>query len=187
MIEFPHRSVTRFFIPLIDVLTLLFCIFLLMPLVKAKGEGDESAKASPGELSARERRELQQLRLEQRSVRELERLQAERNRIVDELKQLRQEKTTLWPQRLAIRLLEIDKEKLYFYDASRAVDRRRQITKENVGEFLDNQKRQAGDKELYLLILYPRKESGFSGYPLEQQRQEYERWFKDVPHSYDIP
>ena len=34
MIQPPHRSVTRFFIPLIDVLTLLFCIFLLMPYVK---------------------------------------------------------------------------------------------------------------------------------------------------------
>ena len=31
MIGTPKRSVTRFFIPLIDVLILLFCIFLLMP------------------------------------------------------------------------------------------------------------------------------------------------------------
>ena len=38
MIQLPRRSVTRFFIPLIDVLTLLFCIFLLMPLIKATGE-----------------------------------------------------------------------------------------------------------------------------------------------------
>ena len=30
MIRMPRRSVTRFFIPLIDVLILLFCIFLLM-------------------------------------------------------------------------------------------------------------------------------------------------------------
>src|SRR5690349_9265321 len=34
MIQMPRRSVTRFFIPLIDVLTLLFCIFLLMPMVR---------------------------------------------------------------------------------------------------------------------------------------------------------
>ena len=46
MIEFPRRSVTRFFIPLIDVLTLLFCIFLLMPLVKAKAEADEEESAA---------------------------------------------------------------------------------------------------------------------------------------------
>ena len=32
MVQMPHRSVTRFFIPMIDVLILLFSIYLLMPL-----------------------------------------------------------------------------------------------------------------------------------------------------------
>ena len=34
MIQMPRRSVTRFFIPLIDVMILLFCIFLLLPVFK---------------------------------------------------------------------------------------------------------------------------------------------------------
>ena len=34
MIRMPQRSVTRFFIPLIDVLTLMFCIYLLLPIVE---------------------------------------------------------------------------------------------------------------------------------------------------------
>lgn len=34
MIRPPKRSVTRFFIPLIDVLILLFCIFLLLPFAR---------------------------------------------------------------------------------------------------------------------------------------------------------
>ena len=38
----PRRSVTRFFIPLIDVLILMFCIFLLMPFVKATSEGSDT-------------------------------------------------------------------------------------------------------------------------------------------------
>src|SRR5581483_12214713 len=38
MIQLPRRSVTRFFIPLIDVLTLLFCIFLVMPLAQSNEE-----------------------------------------------------------------------------------------------------------------------------------------------------
>ena len=46
MIQFPRRSVTRFFIPLIDVLTLLFCIFLLMPMIKETGEAQESNSLS---------------------------------------------------------------------------------------------------------------------------------------------
>ena len=41
MIEMPRRSVTRFFIPMIDVLTLLFCIYLLMPMV-SEADGGES-------------------------------------------------------------------------------------------------------------------------------------------------
>ena len=36
MIEMPSRSITRFFIPMIDVLTLLFCIYLLMPMVSER-------------------------------------------------------------------------------------------------------------------------------------------------------
>ena len=43
MIELPRRSVTRFFIPMIDVLTLLFCIFLLMPMVKPPPSSPTSA------------------------------------------------------------------------------------------------------------------------------------------------
>ena len=43
MIVRPSRSVTRFFIPMIDVLTLLFCIYLLMPMVGASGEGESEA------------------------------------------------------------------------------------------------------------------------------------------------
>ena len=41
MLEMPRRSVTRFFIPLIDVLTLLFCIFLMMPAVKRTAEAGQ--------------------------------------------------------------------------------------------------------------------------------------------------
>ena len=47
MITPPRRSVTRFFIPLIDVLILLFCIFLLMPFVSAPASPEEAAKQEP--------------------------------------------------------------------------------------------------------------------------------------------
>ncbi len=49
MIQLPKRSVTRFFIPLIDVLILLFCIFLLLPF--ARHEDLNSAKAGSGSES----------------------------------------------------------------------------------------------------------------------------------------
>ena len=56
MIQLPRRSVTRFFIPLIDVLTLLFCIFLMMPAVK---KSDEAEAAGPED--AAQEREAQRL------------------------------------------------------------------------------------------------------------------------------
>ena len=47
MLTPPRRSVTRFFIPLIDVLILLFCIFLLMPYVSpTEGESPETPPVS---------------------------------------------------------------------------------------------------------------------------------------------
>ena len=57
MIHPPRRAVTRFFIPLIDVLILLFCIFLLMPFVEKEAG---SGKLTPGEAEAL-RRQIEQL------------------------------------------------------------------------------------------------------------------------------
>lgn len=42
MLQLPRRSVTRFFIPLIDVLTLLFATFLLLPALKATAETEKA-------------------------------------------------------------------------------------------------------------------------------------------------
>ena len=104
--------------------------------------------------------------------------------MLKELEKLRQEKVATLPQRLAIRVLEIDKDKLFFYDASRDKDRRWEVTKDNVAKLIEDQKNKAGDKELYFLIVPPRRESGFSGYPLAEQRRDYDRWFQNVAHSY---
>ncbi len=46
MIHMPRRNVTRFFIPLIDVLILLFCIFLLMEFNTAT-KADAAAATAP--------------------------------------------------------------------------------------------------------------------------------------------
>jgi hypothetical protein len=179
MIQMPKRSVTRFFIPLIDVLTLLFCIFLLMPMVKATGEAKEAGQNSA--VSADERAELEQLRQEKKAWLEWQELQKELDR-------LRQERRAVFEQDLALRVLEIGEEgRLFFYDPSRLKDRRVEITQDNVRDMIETQQRLARGKELYFLILYPRRANGFPGYPLAEQRQEYDRWFQNVAHSYDIP
>src|SRR5437016_26454 len=112
MIQMPQRSVTRFFIPLIDVLTLLFCIYLLMPLVKGSAESsDDGSPRSAEEETERLRQEVARLQKERE---EPERLRAE-------LEQLRREKGQVLQQRLAVRVLEVDRAngKLYYNDPER--------------------------------------------------------------------
>lgn len=73
MITLPRRSVTRFFIPLIDVLILLFCAFLLMPLSTrsdADGEGEVRRKRLLEEASLRRDEERRQIEDEIRSLRQ---------------------------------------------------------------------------------------------------------------------
>jgi hypothetical protein len=176
MIQLPRRSVTRFFIPLIDVLTLLFCIFLLMPLVKAPAESPAARPGSPEEEVERLRREIAQLRKERNDT--PEKLRAE-------LEQLRKEKVQVLQDRLAVRVLEIDPTtgKLYYHDPERA-----EVSNEAEAAALVRRDRQAigeGDRELYYEILYPRDPA--SPYPLRDQRHNYDKWFKDVPHGWDIP
>jgi hypothetical protein len=168
VIRQPHRSVTRFFIPLIDVLILLFCIFLLMPYVKpVEGEtGDGIAKAEPppepkpGDLDELTR-EIEALR------RERDRLLKERSKVLD---------------RLAIRVLEIDRDtgKLYDYDP----DRVEIASAADAQALISRQKRATAGREVYFLFLFPRE---LSGYPLEKQVSAYSAWFRDVPHGFDNP
>ena len=104
MIERPKRSVTRFFVPLIDVLILLFCIFLLMPFVAtpAAPEPDPKDKAAPkvkDELPT----DVKTLQAELlKSRREVDRLTAERGNLAE---------------RLSVKVLEIDPAngRLYYY------------------------------------------------------------------------
>lgn len=179
MIQMPQRSVTRFFIPLIDVLTLLFCIYLLMPIVKPAGaeetaEGEPAPAAQP--LSAMERLELERLR---KRVLALE----------EQLARLQRERSAALQQQLVLRVLQIDNQgRLFFHDTQKPQATTVQLTADNVRAWLDGQKEQAAGKELYLLVLYPPVPAGAAPTaPSEAQKEEFERWFQGVPHAYDIP
>jgi hypothetical protein len=177
MIQMPQRSVTRFFIPLIDVLTLLFCIYLLMPLAR---NPDEDMSGSERQALEDRLRDLQT---------ELRQKANEGDEIPDQLRQdiekLRTEKVRALQQRLSVRVLEIDEEtgKLYYRDPDRI-----EIPDQAAAqELIDRDQRQkgVGQKELYYLILYPRERN--SGYPTREQRSRYDRWFQGVALGYDIP
>jgi hypothetical protein len=171
MIERPKRSVTRFFVPLIDVLILLFCIFLLMPFVSTpesalpKDKAKDKTKAveqpipkDPAELRA----ELERAR------REIDRLRAEKGNLAD---------------RLSVKVLEIDPRdgRLYYFQDGQRVN---VTTQEAAEAVITLHKRASGTKDPFFLILYPRQRTGF---PEQQQADDYARWFKDVQFQFDRP
>jgi hypothetical protein len=158
VIQLPRRSVTRFFIPLIDVLILLFCIFLLMPLIGPAGEQQPAGKARPKEDEDR----------------------AADSRAKTEPVAVTRE---LPHQRLYIRVLEIDADSGKLF--SQEGDQRVEITSAAAAERLIARHRQeAGARELYYLLLYPRR---LTGYPEEGQIRQYKSWLQGVAFGTDNP
>lgn len=159
MIEQPHRSVTRFFIPLIDVLILLFCIFLLMPYVQTPEVAPKppEAPANVEELA----RDVLALRKER------DRLIEERARALD---------------RLAIRVLEIDRATGRLYDTG--AERVEIASAADAQKLIEAHAQTTAGRDAYFLFLFPRDSSGF---PLEKQAAAYAKWFQHVPHGFDNP
>ena len=169
MISPPRRSVTRFFIPLIDVLILLFCIFLLMPFVSSPA-ADDGAKpeAKAPELPT----DVQELR------KQLAAAQKERDEAAKRLERFQKDRG----ERLVVRVLEIDPDtgKLYYY----APGRQEVASQAQAEQLIAYQKRLAGEKDTYFLLMYPRRPSS---YPTRANVETYRQWFKDVPYGFDIP
>jgi uncharacterized ParB-like nuclease family protein len=171
VIQKPRRSVTRFFIPLIDVLILLFCIFLLMPFVSKPDDGKGNPDAVPAVRDPSMPDDVEKLQQE---------LAIARRRIED----LKKQRANLG-ERLSVRVVEIDKAtgKLFYFDADGGG--RLELKDQADAQRLINQQRsRAGAKDVFFLLLYPRELSGF---PLRDQVETYRRWFKDVPHGFDNP
>jgi hypothetical protein len=171
MIERPKRSVTRFFVPLIDVLILLFCIFLLMPFVTSEpaAESEDKAKAKAKAPEPELPRDVKDLQDElQRARRELDLLRAERGNLAD---------------RLSVKVLEIDPRdgRLYYLQDGQRVNVTTQAMAENL---ISLHRRASGTRDPFFLILYPRVKSG---YPEQQQADDYARWFRDVQFQFDRP
>ncbi len=169
MITPPRRSVTRFFIPLIDVLILLFCIFLLMPFVSTPAADDGTKPAAKAPELPTDVAQLQK---------QLAATQKERDEAQKRLDRFQKERG----ERLVVRVLEIDPDtgKLYYY----APGRQEVAGQAQAEQLIAYQKRLAGEKDTYFLIMYPRRASG---YPTRANVETYRAWFKDVPFGFDIP
>jgi hypothetical protein len=165
----PRRSVTRFFIPLIDVLILLFAIFLLMPFVSGPPDAKQADAKPP---------EKEKLPPE---VTELQRQLAEaRDRIV----RLEKAAQTRLSERLSVRVLLIDRRDgtLFYFDPERQEIR----TEADAIRLITSQKALAskggGVKDVFFLILLPTR----SSYPTQEQVDRIRGWFKDrAPIGFD--
>ncbi|MBL8797681.1 MAG: hypothetical protein JNM56_27530 [Planctomycetia bacterium] len=179
MIELPQRSVTRFFIPLIDVLLLLFCIYLLMPI--AEGVEHEGVGGNPAELKEKSQLARQELNLTRREV------QQERHKLSlarKELLELQKEKNQQLNQRLAIRVLEIDPKNGQLWTTIDRGERLAIDSADDAHRLIQRHKQEVGGRELYYLFLFPRQDTGF---PEQGQFEQYERWFSGVSHGLDNP
>lgn len=167
MIERPKRSITRFFIPLIDVLILMFCIFLLMPFTNGTDNPDA---LKPVEVK------------EEKLSADVEELQKLIRKLREENVRFKAEKGDLG-NRLAVRVLEIDPKTGVLFAWQ---DRERMpVQSQQDAERIVSLHRQASaGKEAFYLILYPREASG---YPQTQQIRQYREWFANVPFGFDTP
>ncbi len=167
MIQLPRRSVTRFFIPLIDVLTLLFCIFLVMPLAQSN---EESL--------------TEELRQKEAELERLHNQGADTRALQEELDQLRKQ-LRLADRFPPTRVLEIEPEtgQLFYRNPQRVNIR----NLDDAQALIDMDRRELGigKGQLYYLILYPRDRK--SEHPLNSELDDYTRWFEGVKLKYDIP
>jgi hypothetical protein len=188
MIHMPHRSVTRFFIPLIDVLLLLFSIFLIMPaLSEEKGsEGQTRATMTPEEMAdtleslqrelRRKSEELERYQNLQQPLQEIEKMRAE-------LERLRKEKEQALKRSTFVRVLDIDGKtgKLSFFDPANLDNPVTPVHNEKAARALiARHKKEAGERLLYYYFLMPRP---VTGYPTQEDEARYKAWFAGVANS----
>lgn len=188
MIDMPARSVTRFFIPLIDVLLLMFCIFLLMPVFGTEegAEGTSKASLPPEELAdAYEsiKRELKRKTQDLQRIRKLQASLVKMDALMQELERLRKEKKQALERPTYVRVLDVDPKSgaLSFFDPANLDNPTMPIPDEKTARALiDRHRKEAGDRQLYYHFLYPRRETGW---PTLAQEQSYKRWFAGVANS----
>ncbi len=183
MIHMPRRSVTRFFIPLIDVLLLLFGIFLLMPIASETELDEERENVS----EQRESVEALQYELRRRTeeLQKLETMRPELARIEqlkEEIDRLRAVNRKSLQERVAVQVIDIDPKtgELSYYDPGRANPRVPLPDQTAVRQLLERQRREGKGPERYYYFLFPRPETG---YPTLGQQRRYEAWFAGVPNS----
>lgn len=164
MIQLPKRSVTRFFIPLIDVLILLFCVFLFLPMVGQGDTPDSSLKTNTDTI-------------------EKPKIADSTTQLLKEIEKLRAERTEAFKGSVFSRVLEIDSTTgdLFFRNPDKSILK----NKDDVSSLINQDKLSSKGKEIFYMVLYPRDLD--SSYPTRGQRENYERWLNGIVWSFDFP
>ena len=189
MITPPRRSVTRFFIPLIDVLILLFCIFLLMPFVSAPAQPDTTKDEAKDAKTAPPPTDVEKLREERdEALRRLERFRREqagrlqfRSLDVDPTTGLLVE-TVGGEKRLMPTALVRPRRENRPPTAAEAA-----AAAEEMKEWVKLQRRRAAEqeKEAFFVLRMPKVPSG---HPTEADMRNFEAWFVDRSQfGYEMP
>jgi hypothetical protein len=180
MIQMPRRSVTRFFIPLIDVLLLTFGVFLLMPIAaETELDAEREKVAEQGEATVALQQSLQDRLKELYALEEL-RPDLER---VKELKQEIEALRKPLTEGLIVRVIETDPKTgdIFYYDPGRADERVPIPDKKTAQALIEQHKKEAPGRTVYYQFLRRR-----GLLPTIAQGQQYREWFKDVPNSLEV-
>lgn len=190
MIDMPGRSVTRFFIPLIDVLLLMFCIFLLMPVFGeeegSEGSEGEKARLAPEDIADAYESVKRELTKKNQDLQRIAKLQAslvKMDLVMQELEKLRKEKQQAMLRPTYVRVLDVDGKTgaLSFFDPASLDNPVLPIPDDKAARTLiARHKKEAGERQLYYHFLYPRVETGW---PTLAQEMAYKRWFAGVAQS----
>ncbi len=184
MIKMPHRNVTRFFIPLIDVLILLFCIFLLMEF------NSESKYDKEAEIVAEQSESLELLQSDlDTRTRELQKFEEDRPRLIElaklrvELESLQKATQHSLQQQAYVRIIDIDGNdgSLSYFDERKPKEPSVRITsRKDAQTLIDRHKEEAKGRQVYYYFLYPR---GKRFVTTAGQEQDYRDWFKGAANS----
>jgi biopolymer transport protein ExbD len=184
MIKMPHRNVTRFFIPLIDVLILLFCIFLLMDF-NAESKADIQLETVEDQSADILRLEENQRRItaENQKFDEMRPQLEKTAELLKRIAELEKANQKNLQERSFFRIIDIDSKDgtISFYDESRPDQPVIKLADEKAVQVLiERHKQEAKGREVYYYFMPPRPLEGF---PTKGQIRNYKAWFSKAANS----